>query len=923
MINFFQASIIRLLNVIVLSVITIGLLVFSVIISLHNYQQTTTDLNAKASGISKLAAISLREPLWNFDKEGLAGIVTAIMLDKDVVGIEVTATESPEPLRSELTGDFRGRVFADVVARRQELAVLINRADIVKDGKVIGQVSIITSQAKALRQIKQTSILVAGFAAALILAMGFLVWVSARKYVAKPLKGLETSAVQLAHGDLDYPIDTGRHDEIGSLATSFSEMRDAIKKKIDDLHVLNTTGELLAGIHDQTVALETVLKVMKEQNNLESGSIYLMHNGELAISAFYPEKMDEVVGSKVAPKAFAVGEGVAGRVAQQRRTLFVPDTSKAPEFIANEAQVAPKALLCVPMMDEQEVFGVMNFSGEVGQVRFRPEDEEFALTLARLTVVTTKNIQMLKVIEEQNRTLEQKVLDRTARLRQKTNDINSMLQNMQQGIFTITQGGLVHPEYSAYLERILETTHIANNNFMHILFARAELGADQLSQIETAVEAVLGEETMMYEFNRHLLVSEFNLHLADGRRKILETDWAPILDDDERIEKIMVTVRDITELRGLQQEAESQRQELEIIGQILAVNRRKFSEFLSTSQNYLKENESLILATEQKDADVLATLFRNMHTIKGNARTYGFKFLTDAVHEAEHTYAELRHKQDAGWDQALLLNELHKAGGYVEKYKTVYETKLSKFSETAEGKFIDVALLTQIEATLKEADAAEGGRLKALLHRVGALLQAVDTEPARFIIDGIVSALPALAQELGKAAPAVHIEDRGVRINVDIAPVIRDVFMHTFRNAMDHGLEPAAERLAQGKPAQGNIYLDACLEAGNLVFRFHDDGRGLALARLRQKAQANGLLKDGEAPDDQRAAELIFHSGLSTAESVSDVSGRGVGMDAVRRFLQTQGGSIAVHFTTPDSQGCDYRPFALEIRLPGRFALQT
>lgn len=923
MFKILNSSIVRLLNFIVLSVITLGLLLFSFVIGMNSYQQITRDLSIKAEGISKVAAIALQEPIWNFDTQAMNGVVDAILLDRDVVGIEVRPAEAGESLRTQFNGPVEGLTLEAITARQVELGILINQADIHKEGKSIGSVSIITSAAVAREQIKQTTILIASFAAVFIVIMGALFWASARKFVATPLKTLENSADQLAHGNLDYPIDTGRIDEIGALATRFSEMRDAIRKKIDDLHVLNTTGEELAGIHDQSLALETVLKVMNEQNHLECGSIYLLKGDELVISAFYPHNLEDALATNLSPRSFALGEGIAGQAALQGKTLFVANTSHAPDYVADLPGVAPKALLCVPMMDDQNVFGVMNFSGNVDKVRFLPEDEEFALTLARMTVVTTKNIQMLNVIEEQNRTLEQKVLERTAQLRQKTNDINSMLQNMQQGIFTITPNGTIHPEYSAFLTRILDTEHIANQPFMQVLLGRALLGSDQLSQVETAVLAILGEDAMMFEFNSHLLAKEFNITVDSGATKILDVDWSPIVDDNGVVEKLMVTVRDITELRGLQQEAESQRQELEIIGQILSVNQQKFSEFVSTSQTYLAENEKLINATADKDIDVLATLFRNMHTIKGNARTYGFKYLTDAVHEAEHTYDELRKRQEIDWDKEQLLNELHKAERFVEKYKHVYESKLSRFNDPSQGKFVEHTLLDRMNSVVNTADMKDGEQLQATVKAITRLLQAIDTTPLPKVLEGILQALPALALELGKEPPTVNIDEGGIRLNSDIAPVIKDVFMHVFRNAMDHGLEAAAEREAKGKPAAGTIQLHTVLMGDKLIIDFRDDGRGLALSRIRKKAQEAGLLDPQKACTDAEVAEFIFHSGLSTAQEVSDISGRGVGMDAVRRFLIQNGGSISLQFVNDADAGQDYRAFALQIHLPAQFALQV
>ena len=112
--------------------------------------------------------------------------------------------------------------------------------------------------------------------------------------------------------------------------------------------------------------------------------------------------------------------------------------------------------------------------------------------------------------------------------------------------------------------------------------------------------------------------------------------------------------------------------------------------------------------------------------------------------------------------------------------------------------------------------------------------------------------------------------------------------------------------------------LNLSIKDGRLQFKLGDDGRGLAVAKIRQKAIDNGLIPaDGNTPPEE-IAQLIFASGFSTAEKVTEVSGRGVGMDAVKGFLQREGGDVAIHFT--DNTVADMRPFELVITLPEKFA---
>jgi len=121
------------------------------------------------------------------------------------------------------------------------------------------------------------------------------------------------------------------------------------------------------------------------------------------------------------------------------------------------------------------------------------------------------------------------------------------------------------------------------------------------------------------------------------------------------------------------------------------------------------------------------------------------------------------------------------------------------------------------------------------------------------------------------------------------------------RNAVDHGIEPREERLAGGKPENGKLSLSALLEGQVLVIELQDDGRGIAWERIRDKARSLGL------PHMTREdlCEAIFADGVSTAERVSDVSGRGVGMAAIRAATQALGGSIAIE-STP-RQGTTFR----------------
>ncbi|MDQ3231793.1 MAG: ATP-binding protein [Pseudobdellovibrionaceae bacterium] len=145
--------------------------------------------------------------------------------------------------------------------------------------------------------------------------------------------------------------------------------------------------------------------------------------------------------------------------------------------------------------------------------------------------------------------------------------------------------------------------------------------------------------------------------------------------------------------------------------------------------------------------------------------------------------------------------------------------------------------------------------------------------------------------------------------------LIQSVMTHLLRNSIDHGLEFPEIREAQGKPAQGRITISARPEGSHLQIDLADDGAGLDLDRIRTLAVASSRLHSSQSLSDLALAELIFEDGLSTKAEVTQISGRGVGMSAVRRILKGSSGSIAILLP---SEGYDRKhvPIAFRLLLP-------
>ncbi|WP_349971968.1 chemotaxis protein CheA [Pseudomonas caspiana] len=170
-----------------------------------------------------------------------------------------------------------------------------------------------------------------------------------------------------------------------------------------------------------------------------------------------------------------------------------------------------------------------------------------------------------------------------------------------------------------------------------------------------------------------------------------------------------------------------------------------------------------------------------------------------------------------------------------------------------------------------------------------------------------------VSQELGKDIDLI-ISGAETELDKTVVEKIGDPLMHLLRNAMDHGIESAEARLAAGKPAKGHLHLNAYHDSGSIVLEIADDGAGLNRDRILEKAQERGLIAPGATLSDQEIYNLIFEAGFSTAQAVTNLSGRGVGMDVVKRNITLLRGTVDLD--SKPGQGT-----VIRIRLPLTLAI--
>jgi PAS domain-containing protein len=495
-----------------------------------------------------------------------------------------------------------------------------------------------------------------------------------------------------------------------------------------------------------------------------------------------------------------------------------------------------------------------------------------------------------------------------------TRDVKSILKNIHQGIFTVRPGFAMGDDYSPFLEDILGTQDLAGKSAMELIFARSQLTQEQKSMLETILETSLNEALLNFEVNADHLVREMAFKDHQGREKDLLVDWDPITDSSGCIEKILVTLRDVTEMKAMEQKNRQHQRDMELIAEIIEVAADRFQQFLASSRRFLEENFRILERRKFLVDQDLKILFINYHTMKGAARTYRFLGMTNIIHEAEQFIASVQ-KGQANWDQAQAQQDLKRVREVFAEYERVNRDKLKREDN---HEFVKLELET-VRENIKALDSLGSirldERLTPFVDRIRRTFFQLYFQELRLIFNSSERHLEQLARDLHKEKPQLILDCVPVGVTKEAADLLQDILIHIYRNIMDHGIETAEERLQKGKAAQGTLRVTANVdEQQKLRIRFCDDGRGIQLEKIAAIARRRKLLAE-EQPDPEKVANLIFQPGFSTADSVTDISGRGVGMTAVVEYLEKAGGHVQI-ILLEESSSLRAVSFALDVYLP-------
>lgn len=447
------------------------------------------------------------------------------------------------------------------------------------------------------------------------------------------------------------------------------------------------------------------------------------------------------------------------------------------------------------------------------------------------------------------------------------------------GLCTVDADGTVRPGYSRACDHFFDKSGdaIAGEPLTALFGMDARTAGNFMACFEQIVDDFLPEAVTVGQLPTKVK------RPARGERpaQTVQLSASVLRDEQGAVSGVLFSMVDVTALEAA--EAEIQR----IKGAIAVASDK--DQFAELATGYLKTTATLAALSGPRDASAEQQLRRDLHTYKGVFGFYDQNGLVHGIHEAEEHHP-LRAADGEALHQGMLdlLADNRALWGIEPGAQRVHSVP-------------DDALHALLDAV------RGAGSLDAVVGAVSAFVANAKKHPAGALLGPLEQTVTRLAERVGKTVE-LHVQGKDVRVPESLTPAFHTL-AHLVRNAIDHGLEPPEAR--GDKPVAGQLHVSIEDAGGETVVRLIDDGRGIDGDKLAEKAVARGVLsaQDAAKLTTQQKVELIFAAGLSTAEAVTDISGRGMGMDAVRDAVEAVGGELNVNSAL--GQGT-----AFELRLP-------
>jgi len=501
-------------------------------------------------------------------------------------------------------------------------------------------------------------------------------------------------------------------------------------------------------------------------------------------------------------------------------------------------------------------------------------------------------------------------------------DYTRIMAELRQAVLVFGKNLAVENSISDYAKTLFGN-EILDHSALDLLFGNTDLSEADKNGAAFQLSGAFGMAKIQWKISLLALPKEARLR-TEKKHIIVRYSYFPRFDSKGLLQRVVVVVEDISDLKKTRDEVVRRHKEMEKIFSLIEVPDAIFSQYMEeTSATFSRIKNDLKLLRTRSDQDpveIIEHMLRDVHTIKGNSRMFNFDHIYVVASDLEGFLARCLQDSNSFSSSAVskltakvmeineeiysytsLRRDVLDRGEKVHEQLTEYRTQWIKslihiFTSYLRSANSDDEMLGIIQLDLNRAiDSLSRVSMMDYLHRY----------------DGMVSELGA---NLGKKLKFNFNDIEFQFFDSSSLTVLNTSLIHILRNCVDHGLETSEERLELGKSEYGNIGVSITMKDHWITINIWDDGRGVDWESIALKALSSGLISRDryELMSKSEKENLIFAPGISTKLEVTDLSGRGVGMDAVRASIQKAGGKIEVEATKGEGS-------RFIINLPERF----
>ncbi len=467
---------------------------------------------------------------------------------------------------------------------------------------------------------------------------------------------------------------------------------------------------------------------------------------------------------------------------------------------------------------------------------------------------------------------EQKLKAFSENLQTAKKETDNFLENVDEGLFLLNDSLYMGSQYSKALEKIFQTKRIAGRNFLK--FMKGSLSADDLETLENFLVLLLDkeyDEAVLFDLNP---LQKINIYFdKEDVEKTLTFNFKRIYNRRKDIKELMVIVKDITKQVKLEKklkESEAQtKKQTEWVMSIMRVEPSMMREFIDGLKSEFETVDEyfIMVRRDKKYMEFTDKLYRSIHLVKGNAAILNLSFFADELHSFEDEISSVREKEKI---DSIDINHLYNDYLGLKEGIVNIDKLLSRMSK----------LHSQIRTT-----------------------RSYENE---MLIKSMQNYVKQISADAGKL---IKLDLK--KFNANIIPykyrlLVREVLIQLIRNSVAHGIETERERMERGKPQKGTVAISCYEENNNFWLELKDDGRGIDIAKLAEKIKMSKKWDENKisAMSEKEVAQMIFESGISTGDTVTRISGRGIGLDAVKTKIEKYNGQIDLDYR--DGEFCRF-----------------